>query len=77
VSEKDITNQVEDLTVEDAEGEAVVGGHVLLDPSSVRSYDYETEYARLKSMGFVEESCTTEGALMVNTQTGARVTLSY
>jgi hypothetical protein len=77
VTEHEDTNQAEDLTVEGAEGDAIVGGHVMLDARDVREYDYDTEFARLSSMGFVQESCTTEGALMVNQKTGERTTLKF
>jgi hypothetical protein len=74
--EKNIA-EAEDLTLEGAEGENVVGGHVQLDAQDVRTYDYQTEFARLSSIGFVEESCTTEGSLMVNAKTGQRTTLKF
>jgi hypothetical protein len=66
MSEKENITEAEDLALEGQEGDDVVGGHVSLEAGDIRSYDYETEYARLQSQGFVEESCTTQGALMVN-----------
>jgi hypothetical protein len=76
--EKDNITEAEDLALEGTEGDAVVGGHVLLDSGTeLREYNYETEYARLQSQGFVEESCTTNGALMVNQQTGQKRLLKF
>jgi hypothetical protein len=77
MSDKENINEAEDLALEGSEGDDVVGGHVLLDSTDVREYNYETEYARLQSQGFVEESCTTQGALMVNQQTGQKRTLKF
>jgi hypothetical protein len=58
--------EAEDLTLEVADSEAVTGGRVNVDPGDESAYVLESELAALKAKGFVQKSCTPDGALMVN-----------
>ncbi len=69
--EKDLIG-TEDLDVAPAEAEAIAGGSASLFTSE---QDMAAQVFRLESQGYVAQSCTTEGTLYRNPQTGATCTV--
>ncbi len=63
----------EDLEVESSEAETVAGGMFRAGDGAAPVYNPESEMARLQAKGYVEEACTTDGALMVNRKTNHKV----
>jgi hypothetical protein len=69
--------EAEDLTLESSDSEAVRGGRVNVDPGDERAYVLESELAALSAKGYVQDSCTKDGALMVNVKTGQKQLLRF
>ena len=67
------TAHTEDLSVEGAESEAIIGGRI----SPGAREHAEHEMAQLTKEGFVQELCTPEGITMVNPHTHKKVTVSF
>jgi len=63
----------DDLPLESAESEAIVGGHT--SPAAVRKA--EQEIMKLEKQGYVQEACEVDGTLMVNPHTHKRITVRY
>jgi hypothetical protein len=59
-------DDAEDLTLESTDSDAVKGGRVNVDPGDERAYVLASELAAWTAKGYTQDSCTTEGALMVN-----------
>jgi hypothetical protein len=62
----------EDLDLEASDAASVVGGRAAMDPAQQARYTVQSELARLRADGYVEEYCTTEGTLLVNHKTKHR-----
>jgi hypothetical protein len=65
----------EDLELEGAEAESVVGGERIMKFNNV--HDYEHEVHRLAKQGYVECACIAGGTVMENPKTRRRITLEY
>lgn len=67
------TAHTEDLPVEAAESEAIIGGH---STPATRQHA-EHEIAQLTKEGYVEDLCTAKGITMVNPHTHKKITVSF
>jgi hypothetical protein len=63
----------EDLEVESAEAASVAGGFIQRTGADAPISGPGSEIAGLQAKGYIEESCTTEGMLMVNRKTNHKV----
>jgi hypothetical protein len=59
----------EDLDLEASDADAVVGGRAQMDAAQRGGFSVQSELARLRADGYVEEACTPEGTLLVNHKT--------
>jgi hypothetical protein len=62
----------EDLDLDPSDAASVVGGRVNVEPSQQGAYSVDSELARLRADGYVEEACTPEGTLLFNQKTKHR-----
>ncbi len=62
----------EDLEVESSEAETVAGGMYNFTGGDAPAPG-ESEMTRLMAKGYVQDACTTDGALMVNRRTNHKV----
>ena len=68
MSEKEDTKVAEDLSLDSADAEAVVGG---------RTSRVASQIHHLEGQGYVEELCTHEGIVMFNPTTRKHKTVKY
>jgi hypothetical protein len=71
MSEQQPTAHTEDLPLDAAESESIVGGH----SSPTQAELGEREIAKLEKEGFIEAACTVDGMVMFNPHTKRRVTV--
>jgi hypothetical protein len=62
----------EDLDLDPSDAASVVGGSVNIDPAQHAAYSVDSELARLRADGYVEEGCTPEGTMLINHKTKHR-----
>jgi hypothetical protein len=76
MSEYEITGSAEDLELEGADSEEVVGGRVTTSRFKNAEAAAE-EIFRLSNEGYVETACMADGTLMENKQTKHRIAVKF
>lgn len=75
MSQDEVTRDVEDLELDGAEAESVIGGASVSRFERVQ--DAEQEIFRLANQGYVECACIANGTVMENPKTGHRIAVKF